>query len=74
MINYSTNINTTNNYLSPQIIEHKNKRPGHMTLDRHKNVVGLPSLPHFIQWNLSKTQTLNKQESSINRSFNKVPM
>ena len=52
MVNYSTNINKTNNQLSPQIIEHKKrKRQQHMVLgfhvlawDRHKNVVGLDRL------------------------------
>jgi hypothetical protein len=32
MVNNSTNINKTNNHLSPQIIEHK-KGPGHMELE-----------------------------------------
>jgi len=43
MVNYSTNINKTNNHISPSLIEHKKVR--HMTfemqdlaLDRYKNV------------------------------------
>ena len=47
MINNSTNINKTNNHLSPQLIDN-NKRPRHLTLeihvlvgDRHEEVTGL---------------------------------
>jgi hypothetical protein len=52
-----TNINKTNNQLSPQIVKHK-KKPGNkaleiqaLFLDRHKNVVGLDWLMEIIQGN-----------------------
>ena len=50
MVNNSTNINKTNDHLSPQLNEHKNIQQ-HMsyeiqvlTWDRHKNEVGLNQL------------------------------
>jgi hypothetical protein len=50
MVNKSTKMNTTNNHLSPQIIEHI-RVPQHITLemqvsawDRHTNVAGLNHL------------------------------
>jgi hypothetical protein len=43
MINNSTNINKTNNTLSPEIIEHK-KDLEVMTWDRHKHVAELNQL------------------------------
>ena len=52
MVNNFTNINKTNNHLSPQLTEHKKKR--HMTSeiqvfawDRQKNVAGLNALLFF---------------------------
>jgi hypothetical protein len=49
---FSTNINKINNYLSPQIIEHKKKKmQTDLAWDRHKNVDVLnefKSLRHLI--------------------------
>jgi hypothetical protein len=59
IINYTTNINKTNNYLQPQIIEQKKKTKTYAdgntcpALDRHKNVAGLKYLmgcKHFPSW------------------------
>ena len=36
MVNYFTNINKINNHLSPQLIEHTNRRPRHMMLNTQK--------------------------------------
>jgi len=37
MVNNSTNINKTNNYLSPELTEHK-KKPGHKMLSYNSMV------------------------------------
>jgi hypothetical protein len=52
MVNNSTDINKTNNYLSPYVTEYQEKTLQHMTLEiqilayqnKHKNVVGLKRL------------------------------
>jgi len=61
MFNNSTNINKTNNHLSPEITEHK-KRPQHMMLEIQfvargvKEVNGILTLPLFIIGSPTATQ------------------